>query len=83
MRRGRSMFTQRIGMYLKLIKNLFSSRLEILFYVLMGLGVVFLVRAATHSHSQPDAYVCLSGLISLTCLMTAFVVAIQTPEDNA
>ena len=76
------MFAQRIGMVFKLIKNLLSSRSETLFYILMGLGVLFLVTTVTHNHSQPDVYVCLSGLVSLTFLMAAFVVAIQNPEDN-
>jgi hypothetical protein len=77
------MFVQRISTVFKLIKNLLSSRSEILYYVLMGLGVVFLVSAVACNRGNPDAYVCLSGLVSLTFLMAAFVVAIRSPGDEA
>ena len=77
------MFTQRISTVFKRIKDRLSSRSETLFYILMGLGVLFLVTTVTHNHSQPDVYVCLSGVVSLTCLMSAFVVAIRNLGDEA
>jgi predicted membrane protein len=77
------MFAQRISTYFKPITNLLSSRSESLFYVLMGLGVLFLVSAVAYNHNKPDMYVCLSGLVSLTFLMAAFVVAIRDLGDEA
>ena len=76
------MFTQRISTVFKLIKNFLTSRSETLYYVLMGLGVLFLASAVAHNQGKPDAYICLSGLVSLTFLMAAFVVAIRGLGDE-
>ena len=76
------MVAKQITTCLKAIKNPLPLDRTTLAYVLMCLGIVFLMSAAANSHDVLNAYVCFSSFISFICLMAAFVVVVQNLENE-